>query len=50
LDDKLQQELLEILVEIGIDDNLGSFIEVLSIDKEQRLYTNWLSNVKNSLI
>ena len=34
LDERLQQEFLEIFLNCGIDDNLGSFIEVMSVDKE----------------
>ena len=34
LDERLQQEFIEIFLNCGIDDNLGSFIEVMSVDKE----------------
>ena len=36
--------------EIGINEETGSFIEVMSFDKDQRLYQNWLKNVKNFLV
>jgi len=49
LDESLQREFIELFLNFGIDDNLGSFIEVLSVDKEQRLYINWLKNVINVL-
>ncbi len=50
LDERLQQEFLELFIQLGIDDNLGSFIEVISVDKDQRLYINWLKNVEKTLI
>ncbi len=49
LDERLQQEFIETFLNFGIDDNLGSFIEVMSVDKEQKLYINWLKNVVNVL-
>lgn len=50
LDEKLQQEFLDLFVSLGINDELGSFIEVVSVDKDERLYQNWLKTVKNALI
>ena len=47
LDDKLQQEFLDLLVNLGINDELGSFIEVCAIDKDQRLNMDWLKNINN---
>jgi len=49
LDERLQQEFIETFLNFGIDDNLGSFIEVMSVDKEQKLYINWLKNVVDVL-
>jgi hypothetical protein len=50
LDEKLQQEFLDLFVSLGINDELGSFIEVVSVDKDERLYQNWLKTVKNAFI
>jgi complement component 1 Q subcomponent-binding protein len=50
LDERFQKEFSDILIELGINDDLASFIEVMAVDKDQRLYSNWLKNVKNSLI
>jgi hypothetical protein len=46
LDERVQQELIEFLAQLGIDDQLGSFIEVLSVDKDQRSYINWMKKVQ----
>jgi complement component 1 Q subcomponent-binding protein, mitochondrial len=50
LDEKLQQEFLDLLTGLGINDELGSFIEVVAVDKDQRLHMDWMTNVKNLLI
>lgn len=47
LDEKFQQELLIFIKQLGIDDDLCSFIDVISIDKEQRLYSNYLKKLNN---
>jgi hypothetical protein len=47
LDDKLQQEFLDLLVSLGINDELGSFLEVCAIDKDQRLYMDWFKKINN---
>jgi hypothetical protein len=31
----------------GINEHLAAFIECMSLDKDQRLYMNWLSNLKD---
>jgi len=49
LDDKLQASLIEYLQSFGVNDELGSFIESYSLDKEQRLYMGWLSSLKRFL-
>ena len=50
LDERIQQSFMEFLGDIGINEETGSFIEVMSFDKDQRLYLNWLKNVKNFLV
>ena len=49
LDERLQSEFSEFLSSIGINEELGSFMQVLSVDKDQRLYLGWLKNVKKFL-
>lgn len=46
LDEKLQNSFIDYLNNLGVDESLGVFIEHLSLDKEQRLYMNWLKNVQ----
>lgn len=49
LDEKMQSSLVDYLDSLGIDDTLSQFIESYSLDKEQRLYMEWLGNLKNFL-
>lgn len=49
LDDKLQASLIDYLESLGVDDQMGNFIESYSLDKEQRLYMEWLGNFKQFL-
>ncbi len=46
LDEKVQQSFVEYLESLGISDKLLAFIECSSIDKEQKMYINWLNEVK----
>lgn len=50
LDEKLQQEFLDLFTGLGINDELGSFIEVVAVDKDERLHVDWMKNTKNILI
>ena len=45
LDERLQSELLDFFTSLGIDEELLSFVNVLSLDKDQRLYASWLRDV-----
>lgn len=47
LDERIQTALTEYLEGFGINEHLGAFVECMSLDKDQRLYMNWLSNLKN---
>ena len=47
IDERIQTAIIEYLEGFGIDENLGAFIEIMSLDKDQRLYMNWLAEVKN---
>ena len=49
LDDRLQEALLDYLRSLTIDEELGTFIEHVSLDKEQDLYVKWLKDVKSFL-
>ena len=50
LDETLQTAFLDYLNELGINDETAAFIEVTSLDKDQRLYVNWLKKCKNLLL
>jgi hypothetical protein len=47
LDDRLQTEFNEFFSSLGINEELMSFLNVLSVDKDQRLYLKWLKNMHN---
>lgn len=47
LDERIQTALTEYLEGFGVNEHLGAFVECMSLDKDQRLYMNWLSNLKN---
>lgn len=47
LDEKLQKAFLEYLKCEGVDEDLATFVETYSLDKEQRLYVDWLGKVKD---
>ena len=47
LDERLQAGLSEFLQGHGIDEHLAAFIEVMSIDKDNRLYMQWLEEMKD---
>jgi complement component 1 Q subcomponent-binding protein len=49
LDERLQAEFTEFLSSLGVNEDLGSFMQVLSVDKDQRLYLKWLKNVNQFL-
>ena len=46
LDERVQTALQEYLNDLGINEHLASFIEVMAIDKDQRIYINWLKSIK----
>lgn len=46
LDEELQRAFLEYLKSLGVDEDLATFVESYSLDKEQRLYMDWLHKVK----
>lgn len=50
LDESLQTSFHEFLTELGVNEETATFIEVTSLDKDQRLYMNWLKTCKNNLL
>lgn len=46
LDERIQSSLTEYLEGFGINEHLAAFVECMSLDKDQRLYMKWLSDVK----
>ena len=47
LDEELQTAFMNYLTASGVDEELATFIENYSLDKEQRLYMEWLGKVKS---
>jgi hypothetical protein len=47
LDERLQSEFTEFFGSLGINEELMSFMNVMSVDKDQRLYHKWLKNLQN---
>ena len=47
LDDRLAEGVYDYLRSLGIDEELATFIEHVSLDKEQDLYVKWLKDVKD---
>lgn len=49
LDERLQTALIEYLKGYGVNEELAAFIEHYSLDKEQRLYMQWLEQLTTYL-
>lgn len=47
LDERIQTSVTEYLEGFGVNEHLAAFVECMSLDKDQRLYMNWLSDLKN---
>jgi len=47
LDERIQTSLTEYMEGYGINEHLAAFVECMSLDKDQRLYMRWLSNIQN---
>ncbi|OMJ74165.1 hypothetical protein SteCoe_26987 [Stentor coeruleus] len=47
LDEKLQTAFVEFLKTHGINEDMAVFIETYSVDKEHRLYMDWIDKVKD---
>jgi len=45
LDQSVKSSFHDLLNQYGIDENIASLIDVLSIEKDQELYLNWLKNL-----
>lgn len=46
LEERVQVAMQDFLQGLGLDDEVVTFIEIYSLDKEQRLYMNWLDDVE----
>ena len=47
LDERIQSSLVEYLEGFGVNEHMCAFIEVMSLDKDQRLYMQWLNQLKD---
>jgi hypothetical protein len=47
LDERIQTSLTEYLTGFGVNEHLAAFIECMSLDKDQRLYMQWLASLKD---
>lgn len=47
LDERIQTAISEYLEGFGVNEHMSAFIECMSLDKDQRLYMAWLSNLKD---
>lgn len=45
LDKELQKSFSELLENLGLDDQIASVVSVLSVEKDQELYLNWLKTL-----
>ena len=45
LDEKVQRSFYEYLESLGINEKLLAYIECTSVDKEQKMYINWLQDI-----
>ena len=46
LDERIQTSLSEFLSGFGVNEHLAAFVECMSLDKDQRLYMQWLKDLK----
>jgi complement component 1 Q subcomponent-binding protein len=46
LDERIQTSLTEYLEGFGVNEHLCAFVECMSLDKDQRLYMEWLAKLK----
>jgi len=47
LDERIQSSLVEYMEGFGVNEHMCAFIEVMSLDKDQRLYMSWLNQLKD---
>ncbi len=47
LDERIQTSLTEYLNGFGVNEHLAAFVECMSLDKDQRLYMQWLNKLKD---
>lgn len=46
LDERIQTSITEYLEGYGINEHMAAFVECMSLDKDQRLYMRWLTQLK----
>ncbi len=46
LDERIQSAITQMLEGYGVNEQLAAFVECMSLDKDQRLYMQWLSDLK----
>jgi hypothetical protein len=49
LSEELQMAFVEMVREIGVTDDMGKFIELMSLVQEREMYKRWLSKIHNFL-
>jgi complement component 1 Q subcomponent-binding protein len=47
LDERIQTSMTEYLEGFGVNEHLCAFVECMSLDKDQRLYMNWINKLRN---
>ena len=47
LDERIQTSMTEYLEGFGVNEHLCAFVECMSLDKDQRLYMDWLVKLKS---
>lgn len=47
LDERIQTSMTEYLEGYGVNEHLATFVEVMSLDKDQRLYMRWLQDLRS---
>mmetsp|Transcript_20951 Transcript_20951/g.15372 ORF Transcript_20951/g.15372 Transcript_20951/m.15372 type:complete len:117 (+) Transcript_20951:434-784(+) len=47
LDERIQTSFSETMQAFGINEHLAAFVECMSLDKDQRLYMQWLNDLSD---
>jgi hypothetical protein len=49
LDPSLKTAIIDYMEELGVNNELAEFIDLMALDKDQILYTKWLESTKKFL-